>query len=134
MVANVPSVPRRSGCRIGNNVKIHCNCYVAQFTIIEDNVFLAPGVIIANDLFPGPAFHEQPLRGPILRRGAQIGCNVTLLPGVEIGEYTLVGAGSVVTRDLPPRVLAYGNPARVHKRIEDLDLYRGIVDQSPSRT
>lgn len=105
------------GCRIGNNVKIHCNCYVAQNTIFEDDTFLAPGVIISNDMFPGPLFPDAPLVGPTIKRGAQIGCNVTIRPGVVIGEYALIGAGSMVTRDVPPYTLAYGNPARAKKRI-----------------
>lgn len=108
------------GCRIGNRVKIHCNCYVAQFTIIEDDAFLAPGVIIANDMFPGPIYPDAPLLGPTIKRGAQIGCNCTLRPGVTIGEYSLIGAGSVVTRDLPPHSLAYGNPARVVKKTPEV--------------
>ncbi len=108
------------GCRIGNHVKIHCNCYVAQFTVIEDDAFMAPGTIIANDMFPGKQFPELPMQGPTIKRGAQIGCNCTLRPGVTIGEYSLIGAGSVVTRDVPPHVLAYGNPARVVKTIEDV--------------
>ncbi len=58
------------GCRIGHRVKIHCNCYVAQFTTIEDEAFLAPGVIIANDMYPGPMFPEAPLVGPTIKRGA----------------------------------------------------------------
>lgn len=108
------------GCRIGNHVKIHCNCYVAQFTIIEDDAFMAPGVIIANDMYPGPMFEDRPLVGPTIKRGAQIGCNCTLRPGVVIGEYALIGAGSVVTKDIPPRSLAYGNPARVVKSIDEV--------------
>ena len=108
------------GCRIGNHVKIHCNCYVAQFTVIEDDAFMAPGTIIANDMFPGKQFPELPMYGPTIKRGAQIGCNCTLRPGVTIGEYSLIGAGSVVTKDIPPRVLAYGNPARVVKSIDEI--------------
>lgn len=108
------------GCRIGSRVKIHCNCYIAQFTIIEDDAFMAPGVIIANDMYPGPMFPDQPLVGPTIKRGAQIGCNCTLRPGVVIGEYALIGAGSVVTKDIPARSLAYGNPARVVKSIDEV--------------
>jgi acetyltransferase-like isoleucine patch superfamily enzyme len=108
------------GCRIGAHVKIHCNCYVAQFTVIEDDAFMAPGTIIANDMFPGKQFPELPMLGPTIKRGVQIGCNCTLRPGVTIGEYSLIGAGSVVTKDIPPRVLAYGNPARVVKSIDDV--------------
>ncbi len=109
-------------CRIGNNVKIHCNCYVAQYTTLEDNVFLAPGVILANDLYPGHPRSTRALRGPTLKQGAQIGVNVTILPYVTIGKGTLIGSGSVVTRDLPAGVVAWGNPARVRKRVEDLSV------------
>jgi len=108
------------GCTVGNRVKIHCNCYVAQFSILEDDTFLAPGVIFANDLFPGSAYAERALQGPRLGRGAKIGVNCTILPGVKIGERTLVGAGSVVTHDVPPDSVVWGNPARVHKRRRDL--------------
>jgi len=106
------------GCRIGMRVKIHCHVYVAQFTVIEDDVFLAPGVKIANDYHPGCPDSKECMRGPTLRKGCRIGVNVTLLPYVTIGEGTLVGSGSVVTRDLPPGVVAYGNPARVHGTLE----------------
>ncbi len=97
------------GCRIGSDVKIHTSVYVAQFTIIEDEVFLAPGVMIANDKYP---IDPTALRGPTIRRGAVIGINSTILPGLEIGAGARVGAGSVVTRDVPPGVLVYGSPAR----------------------
>jgi acetyltransferase-like isoleucine patch superfamily enzyme len=108
------------GCRIGNGVKIHCNVYVAQFTVIEDDVFLAPGVMIANDYHPGCPESRECMRGPHLKKSARIGVNVTILPFLTIGEGTLVGSGSVVTRDLPSGVVAYGNPARVHGKIEEL--------------
>jgi acetyltransferase-like isoleucine patch superfamily enzyme len=108
------------GCSIGNRVKIHCNIYVAQFTVIEDDVFVGPGVKIANDYHPGCPESKECMKGPILKRGCRIGVNVTILPYVTIGEGTLVGSGSVVTKDLPPGVVAYGNPARVAGRIEEL--------------
>jgi len=98
------------GCVIGHRVRIHNHVYVAQFTTIEDDVFLAPGVMIANDSHPLCA---QCLKGPTIRRGARIGINVTLLPGVVVGEKALVGAGAVVTKDVPPGAVAVGNPARV---------------------
>ena len=107
------------GCRIGDNVKIHTNCYVAQFTVLEDDVFLAPGVSIANDPHPFCAECTEE-NGPVIKRGARVGVNVTILPGVTIGEHALVGAGSVVSRDVPPGAVVYGNPARVHKQIEEL--------------
>jgi acetyltransferase-like isoleucine patch superfamily enzyme len=108
------------GCRIGSRVKIHCHVYVAQFTVIEDDVFLAPGVRIANDYHPGCPDSKECMRGPTLRAGCRIGVNVTLLPYVTVGEGTLVGSGSVVTADLPPGVVAYGNPARVHGTLEEM--------------
>ena len=113
------------GCTIGNNVKIHTCVYVAQFTVIEDDVFLAPGVVIANDPHPGCPRARDCMRGPTIRRGAQVGVNVTLLPFITVGEMALIGAGSVVTKDVPPRALVYGNPARVVGTIDDL---RCVVD------
>jgi len=105
------------GCIIGHKVKIHCNVYVAQFTTLEDEVFLAPGVTIANDLHPQCGLC---MRGPTIKRGARIGANVTLLPHLTIGEWTLIGAGSVVTQDIPANSVAYGNPARVRGSLADL--------------
>src|SRR5207302_7537730 len=81
---------------------------VAQHTVMEDDVFVAPGAGLANDRYPvSPA-----LEGPVLRRGARIGVNATLLPGVEVGAHALVGAGAVVTKDVPAGVVVAGNPAR----------------------
>ena len=102
------------GCRIGNHVKIHNNCYIAQSTVIEDDVFIAPGVMIANDKYPV----SQNFEGPTIKRGAKIGINATILPGVIIGENALIGAGSVVTKDIPPKAVAYGNPAEVKKYLK----------------
>lgn len=107
------------GCLIGNNVKIHSNVYIAQFTQIGDDVFLAPGVTIANDLHPlcGLCMVEQ---APKILQGARIGVNVTILPGVEIGEQALIGAGSVVTKNVPSKSVFYGNPARHAGYVDDL--------------
>lgn len=121
------------GCKIGNNVKVHSAVYVAQYTIIEDNVLLAPGVMIANDIHPGCKFSSECMRGPTIKQGAQIGVNVTLLPHIIIGEYSLIGAGSVVTRDVPPRSVVLGNPARVVKCIDDLACTTGIADKPYTR-
>lgn len=117
------------GCVIGNRVKIHTGVYVAQFTVIEDDAFLAPGVVITNDIHPGCPESKRCMRGPTIGRGAQIGGNVTLLPYVHIGEFALIGAGSVVTKDIPARAVAYGNPARVVCSIEDLTCETGLTDK-----
>jgi acetyltransferase-like isoleucine patch superfamily enzyme len=108
------------GCVIGDRVKIHSNCYVAQFTELEDDVFLAPGVAVANDLFPGRPESGRAMAGPRIESGAQIGANATILPYVTIGAGAMVGAGAVVTRDVPAGAIAYGNPARPVRRVEDM--------------
>jgi len=113
------------GCIIGNNVRIHNNVYVAQYTVLEDEVFLAPGVITANDPHP---ICGLCMRGPTIKKGAKIGINSTILPYVTIGEYALIGAGSVVTQDIPPRSVAVGNPARVIKTITELACKHGFKD------
>jgi acetyltransferase-like isoleucine patch superfamily enzyme len=121
------------GCRIGHRVKIHSNCYLAQYTEILDNAFLAPGVTVANDLYPGQEESARRMSGPLVGAGAQIGVNVTLLPFVRIGDGCLVGAGSVVTHDLPPEVVAFGNPARVQGRVADLvDIDQRLVPDRAS--
>jgi len=117
------------GCVIGNNIKIHCGVYIAQYTVIEDDVFIGPGVVAANDLHPGCKYSAQCMKGPIIKKGAQIGVNVTLLPFIIIGEHSLIGGGSVVTEDVPPRSVAYGNPARVVKNIDDLRCITGLTDK-----
>ena len=108
------------GCRIGDRVKIHANCYVAQFTLLDDDVFLAPGVTIANDLYPGDERSAKLMTGPHIGAGAQIGVNVTILPFVRIGAGAMIGSGSVVTRNIPEGMVAYGNPAVPHRRVADL--------------
>jgi acetyltransferase-like isoleucine patch superfamily enzyme len=108
------------GCVIGDRVKIHCNCYVAQFTEIAQDAFLAPGVTIANDLYPGRPGSAEPMQGPRILEGAQIGVNVTILPYVTIGAGAMIGAGAVVTRDIPDGMLAYGCPAVPVRRVDEL--------------
>lgn len=117
------------GCKIGNNVKIHCNCYIAQFTYIEDDCFLGPGVIIANDIHPGCEFFKKCMHGPTIKKGAQIGVASVILPFVIIGEKALIGAGSIVTKDIPAESVAYGNPAKVIGSIYDLKCIKKITDR-----
>ncbi len=117
------------GCTIGNNVKLHNNVYVTQFTVIEDNAFLGPGVCLANDIHPGCPKAIECMKGPVIRRGAQIGINSCILPRVTIGEYAVIGAGSVVTADIPPGAVAYGNPALVMGRVEDLVCTTNLIDK-----
>jgi len=122
------------GCRIGSRVKIHCNCYVAQYTELEDDVFLAPGVTIANDLYPGDERSAAVMGGPRIGRAAQIGVNVTILPYVRIGAHCLIGAGSVVTRDVGAGLVAFGNPATERGLVADLRSVdeRVVADAEPA--
>lgn len=108
------------GCVIGDRVKVHSGCYVAQFSVLEDGAFLAPGVALANDRYPGVPGSSEQMQGPYIEAGAQIGVNATLVPGVRIGAGAIVGSGAVVTRDVPPGAVVYGNPARVHGHVRDL--------------
>lgn len=114
------------GCTIGNNVKIHCNNYIAQFTTIEDDVFMAPGVGIANDPHP---LCMACMKGPTIKKGVRIGVNATILPGVVIGENSLIAAGAVVTKDIPPNSVVAGNPGRVTKTIFELECKTGMKDK-----
>jgi acetyltransferase-like isoleucine patch superfamily enzyme len=113
------------GCIVGNHVRIHCNVYVAQFTVIEDDVFLAPGVMIANDRHP---ICRDCMKGPTIKRGARVGINATLLPEIVVGEESLIGAGAVVTNDVPAGAVVVGNPARVIGRAKDLTHSQSYLD------
>ena len=114
------------GCHIGDRVRIHNNVYVAQFTTIEDGVFLAPGVMLANDPHPVCGLC---MRGPTIKSGARIGINATILSHITIGENALIGAGSVVTRDIPSNTLAMGNPAVPVKSVDELPCPYELVDR-----
>lgn len=95
-------------CKVGNNVSIQTNAYITAFTIIEDDVFIGPRVVTANDKYMVAGAR---LTGPTIRKGARIGANATLLPGVVIGEGAIVGSGAVVTKDVPAGAIVAGNPA-----------------------
>ncbi len=95
---------------IGNNVSLQSLVYIPTGVLIEDDVFIGPNAVLTND--PYPPHGGNNLKGPVIRKGASIGANATLLPGVEVGEGALVAAGAVVTRDVPARMLAIGTPAR----------------------
>ncbi|MGD0166871.1 MAG: acyltransferase [Gaiellaceae bacterium] len=98
---------------IGARTRIQANAYITAYTTIEEDVFIAPCVQTTNDNFMGRTEKRLALmKGPIIRRGARVGGGAVLCPGVEIGEEAFVGAGSVVTKDVPPRTVVVGNPAR----------------------
>ena len=108
---------------VGALTKIQAHAYITAYSLLEDNVFIAPCVITTNDNFMGRTEkrHDQ-IKGPTIRRGARIGGGAVLLPGIEIGEEAFVGAGAVVIKDVPPRALVVGNPARQIREVPDEEL------------
>jgi acetyltransferase-like isoleucine patch superfamily enzyme len=116
------------GNRIGSRVRIHSGCFL-ELTTIEDDVFVGPNVVFTDDPHPMncPRYKECK-GGPVVRRLARIGANSTILPGVEIGENSLVGAGSVVVRDVPAGAVVAGNPARQIKKVSELTCSPGFFD------
>lgn len=97
---------------IGSRVKIQNNVNVYHGVTVEDDVFLGPSMTFTNDMFPRAFSADWKVSETVVRRGASIGANATIRCGVEIGEYATVGAGSTVTKDVPPHALVAGNPAR----------------------
>lgn len=110
--------------RIGNGVRIHTQSFVPEFTKLEDECWIGPNVVITNAKYPKSKNVKNELQGAHIKRYAIIGANCTLLPGVIIGEHALIGAGSVVTKDVLENAVAIGNPARVIKYIGELPYIR----------
>jgi UDP-2-acetamido-3-amino-2,3-dideoxy-glucuronate N-acetyltransferase len=110
------------GAQVGDRVSIQTNVYVTALTVIEDDVFLGPGVVTTNDDTMGRHDDREPLRGPLLRRACRIGGGAILVPGVEVGEEAFVAAGAVVTADVPARAVVMGVPARLVRDVPDRDL------------
>ncbi len=103
---------------IGAMTKIQAGAYITAYSTLEEHVFIAPGVVTSNDNFMGRTKRRRALvAGPTIRRGARVGAGAVLCPGIEIGEEAFVGAGAVVTSDVPPRVVVVGNPARVLREV-----------------
>ena len=98
---------------IGNNVTIKSGVYIWDGTCIEDDVHLGANATFTNDLYPRSKAYSDNFVGSILKKGCSIGANATLLPGVTIGEEAFVGAGAVVTKDVPPKAVVVGNPAKI---------------------
>ena len=105
---------------IGALTKIQANAYITARSTLEEHVFIAPGVVTTDDNFMGRTEKRHALkRGPTIRRGARVGGGAILCPGVEIGEEAFVGAGAVVTKDVPARTVVVGNPARALRGVPE---------------
>jgi UDP-2-acetamido-3-amino-2,3-dideoxy-glucuronate N-acetyltransferase len=101
------------GVKIGNNVKLENRATIYEGVKIEDKVFVGPHVTFTNDLYPRSFSTDWKIRPTLVKEGASIGAGTVIVCGVTIGEYALIGAGSVVTENIPSYALAYGNPARI---------------------
>jgi acetyltransferase-like isoleucine patch superfamily enzyme len=114
----------QKGARIGRRVKVSSHTFICEGVTIEDGAFIGHGVVFINDRYPRATTDRGELQTEadweciptLVRRGAAIGSNATILCGVTIGEAAIVGAGSVVTRDVPPGAIVAGNPARVLRK------------------
>jgi acetyltransferase-like isoleucine patch superfamily enzyme len=103
--------------------KIQADAYITAYSTLEEHVFIAPCVVTTNDDFMGRTERRRELvKGPTIRRGARVGGGAVLLPGVEIGEEAFIGAGAVVTKNVEPRMLVVGNPARVMRPVAEDEL------------
>jgi acetyltransferase-like isoleucine patch superfamily enzyme len=108
---------------VGALTKIQAHAYITAYSLLEDNVFIAPCVITTNDNFMGRTEKRHELmRGPTIRRGARVGGGAVLLPGIEIGEEAFIGAGAVVVRDVEAHALMVGNPARRLREVPEEEL------------
>ena len=105
---------------IGDNVRIHTQAFIPEFSVLEDGCWIGPNVVLTNAKYPLSEGVKESLSGPVIRKGAKIGANATLLPGVVIGENAIVGAGAVVVRDVPAGAVVVGNPARIINDVSKL--------------
>jgi acetyltransferase-like isoleucine patch superfamily enzyme len=104
--------------KIGDNVRIHSQAFVPEYTILEDECWIGPNVVITNARYPKHPNVKNDLIGVHVMKGAKIGANSTLLPGVVVGNNALIGAGSVVTKDVSKCIIAAGSPARQLREID----------------
>lgn len=107
---------------VGARVSVQTGVYLAAQSVVEDDVFVGPGVTTTNDSAMGRHAPGEPLRGALLRRACRIGGGVVICPGIEVGEEAFVAAGAVVAADVPPRAVVMGVPARVVREVGDEDL------------
>jgi acetyltransferase-like isoleucine patch superfamily enzyme len=108
---------------VGAGTRIQAGAYITAYSTLEEDVFIAPCVVTTNDNFMGRTEKRRALmKGPTIRRGARVGGGAIICPGVEIGEEAFVGAGAVVTKDVPARAVVVGSPAHVLREVDPAEL------------
>ncbi len=113
--------------KIGCRVRIHTQAFIPEYSELQDDCWIGPNVVMTNAPYPKAERTKEFLRGVLVERGAKVGANATLLPGVVIGANALVGAGAVVTKNVPPDSIFAGNPARVIGSVFDLKYPDGMA-------
>ena len=116
--------------RIGSNVRIESGVYIPPESVVEDNVFIGPYAVVTNDRYP----MSSRLVGVYIERGAAIGANSVLIAGIRVGENSVVAAGSVVTRDVPPNTIVAGVPARPVSTRDKYDEKKRLWEKGAVRT
>ncbi len=111
--------------KIEDNARIHTQAFVPEYCILKKGSWIGPNVVLTNAPFPLSGLAKDKLAGSIIEENAKIGANSTLLPGLIIGKGALVGAGSVVTRNVPENSVVVGNPAKIIKNVDDLKYKSG---------
>jgi acetyltransferase-like isoleucine patch superfamily enzyme len=106
--------------KIGDRVTIKCGVQIWDGVILEDDVFVGPNATFTNDPFPRSKIYPEAFSQTIVKKGASIGGNATILPGITIGENAMVGAGAVVTKDVPANAVVFGNPAKIIRSVKDI--------------
>ncbi len=105
---------------IGNRVTVKNGVSIWDGLTIEDDVFIGPNVAFTNDMYPKSKQHLSEYPKTLIKKGASIGANATILPGIIVGENSLIGAGSVVTKDVPDNCVVVGNPAKILRNVENV--------------
>jgi len=105
---------------IFNGVRIHTQAFVPEYTVLGENAWIGPNVVLTNARYPQSPNVKDELYGPVIKKNAKIGANSTILPGITVGEEALIGAGSVVTKNIEAREVWAGNPAKLIKTLSEL--------------